>query len=265
MLEFPRNPNVAECALSFELKLLDGCKPWQHCLPIRDMNVPQRFIVSRHLILLCLLLALFVVSPLIATFRYGVVILNLIGAAVLLAGVYSVGQHSRLFAASFVIAVAAVLMNFAIVSFSAAWLIFLSNFSLLVLLTLFSSAILREVLRAGKITADKIYGAICVYLLIGYAWAFAYALLEQIQPGSFSFPAEETAAAEYIARVMRMRYFSFVTLTTVGFGDILPRSSAARTFATLEAIMGQMYLAVLVARLVGLHIVHANADTVRDK
>jgi hypothetical protein len=229
------------------------------------MVVPQRFIVSRHLILLCLLLALFLVSPLIATFRYGVVILNLIGAAVLLAGVHSVGQHSRLFAASAVIAIAAVLMNFAIVSFPAGWLILLSNLSLLVLLTLFSSAILREVFRPGKIAADKIYGAICVYLLLGYAWAFAYALLEQIQPGSFSVPAEDGAAAEYIARVMRMRYFSFVTLTTVGFGDILPRSSTARTFATLEAIMGQMYLAVLVARLVGLHIVHGNSETARDK
>jgi len=63
---------------------------------------------------------------------------------------------------------------------------------------------------------------------------------------------------------MRIRYFSFVTLTTLGYGDVLRRSSAARTMATLEAVMGQIYLAVLVARFVGLHIVHASKPRTRD-
>ena len=129
----------------------------------------------------------------------------------------------------------------------------------LLLLGLFSVSILANVLRAGRITADKIYGAICVYLLIGYAWAFGYAIIDELQPGSFSGPVE-TGPVDYIARVMQMRYFSFITLTTVGYGDIVPQSQAARTFATLEAVVGQIYLAVLVARLVGLHIVHANSS-----
>ena len=62
-----------------------------------------------------------------------------------------------------------------------------------------------------------------------------------------------------------MGYFSFVTLTTCGYGDIIPRSQALRTFAVLEAVMGQMYLAVLIARLVGLHIVHGNSDRPCDE
>jgi voltage-gated potassium channel Kch len=128
----------------------------------------------------------------------------------------------------------------------------------LLLLGLFSVSILANVLRAGKITADKIYGAICVYLLVGYAWAFAYAIIEELQPGSFSGPVT-TDPVDYITRVTQMRYFSFITLTTVGYGDIVPQSPVARTFATLEAVIGQIYLAVLVARLVGLHIVHANS------
>jgi voltage-gated potassium channel Kch len=60
-------------------------------------------------------------------------------------------------------------------------------------------------------------------------------------------------------------YFSFVTLTTIGYGDIVPRSAAGRIFASLEAVMGQIYLAVLVARLVGLHIIHAESPASRDK
>ena len=72
--------------------------------------------------------------------------------------------------------------------------------------------------------------------------------------------AVATDWVDYITRVMRMRYFSFITLTTLGHGDIVPQSPVARTFATLEAVVGQIYLTVLVARLVGLHIVHANSS-----
>ncbi len=67
--------------------------------------------------------------------------------------------------------------------------------------------------------------------------------------------------ADYVGRVMQMRYFSFETLTTLGYGDIVPRSPAARMLATIEAVMGQIYLTVLIARLVGLHIAHASSST----
>ena len=115
--------------------------------------------------------------------------------------------------------------------------------------------ILGYVLRSGRVTIDRIFAAVCVYMLIGFAWTFAYALLEEIAPGSFA-ALPEIGRNDDVARVLRLRYFSFMTLTTVGYGDILPRSSAARTMAVLEAVMGQIYLMVLVARLVGLHIVH---------
>jgi hypothetical protein len=61
---------------------------------------------------------------------------------------------------------------------------------------------------------------------------------------------------DYVGRVLEMRYFSFTTLTTLGYGDIVPHSAGARTLAVLEAVTGQIYLTVLVARLVGLYIVH---------
>jgi hypothetical protein len=119
-------------------------------------------------------------------------------------------------------------------------------------------------LRSGRITADKIYAAICVYLLIGYAWAFADAILEGLNPGSFSISPNATSVNEHIERTMQLRCFSFMTLTTVGYGDIVARSPMARTFAVLEALMGQLYLAVLIARLVGLHIVHGMDSNSRD-
>ena len=66
------------------------------------------------------------------------------------------------------------------------------------------------------------------------------------------------APDDYIGRVIQMRYFSYITLATVGYGDIVPRTSGARTMAILEAILGQFYLVALVGRLVGLHIVHGS-------
>ena len=138
-----------------------------------------------------------------------------------------------------------------------------SHTSVIVRVVFFSVTILGHVLRSGRITADKIFAAICVYMLIGYAWAFAYALLDEMQPGSFAVLAE-TPRPDYAAQVMQLRYFSFTTLTTVGYGDILPRSPATRTMAVLEAVMGQIYLTVLVARLVGLHIVQASSAHSRE-
>lgn len=218
----------------------------------------------RHLILLCLLLFLFTLAPFIAPLRYGVFIMNVIGAAVLLSGTHAMRARRKLFAVTVVIAVFAIFINFFISFSRSETLALVSQLCFLVLLSLFSGGILADVIRAGRITADKIYGAICVYLLVGFAWAFVYAILEQLQPGSFSIPEGPGNVSEYAGRIMRMRYFSFVTLTTVGFGDITPRSSAARNLVALEAVMGQIYLAVLVARLVGLHIVHGTKPKGRD-
>jgi hypothetical protein len=107
------------------------------------------------------------------------------------------------------------------------------------------------------VTADKIYGALCVYLLIGLTWGFMFLTLEGVQPGSFSLgQGQPNGIAKDPATLV---YFSFVTLSTVGYGDITPLSPPARSLAFMEAIIGQIYLAVLVARLVGLHIASSMA------
>lgn len=91
------------------------------------------------------------------------------------------------------------------------------------------------------ITADLIYCAISTYFLIGVMWAGIYIILEGISPGSFS----------GISETADLLYFSFVTLTTVGFGDISPQSILAKRLAVFEAAMGGIYLAVIIAMLVG--------------
>lgn len=127
--------------------------------------------------------------------------------------------------------------------------------------------ILRVVFTDQRVTYNTIAASLCVYLLLGVLWAAVYSVLELIEPDSFSLPAVDAGSspsadspAEFSHYAL---YYSLVTMTTLGYGDIAPRTPPARIFAAMQAVMGQIYLAVLVARLVGLHIVHAH-DANRD-
>ena len=108
--------------------------------------------------------------------------------------------------------------------------------------------LLREVFSVGPITANRIQGAIAVYLLFGVAWAHAFHIAEVTNAGSFNTDTHELSSVrDYI-------YFSFITLTTVGYGDIVPVGPKARALAAGEAVTGQLYLAVLLAHLVSMRI-----------
>jgi hypothetical protein len=99
---------------------------------------------------------------------------------------------------------------------------------------------------------DSVFGSICGYLLLGMAWGVLYSMLDTVWPGSFEVErrlAEQVHAND--SRIHLFTYYSFITLTTVGYGDVTPLSTPARTCAWLEALTGQFYLAVLVAGLVG--------------
>jgi hypothetical protein len=111
--------------------------------------------------------------------------------------------------------------------------------------------ILSFIVRQEEVTAEVIKAAVCGYFLLGLAWAFVYLFLESLQPGSFQIAKNGTGDHGHFI------YFSFVTMTTLGYGDTIPASNAARSLAALEAVMGQLYLAVTIARLVGIHIAQA--------
>ena len=117
---------------------------------------------------------------------------------------------------------------------------------------------LWDVLAKGQVDAEKLTGALCVYLLIALLFSYGYWLCDKLLPEAF---APGSAGSEDFGRWL---YFSLVTLTTLGYGDVQPVHPAARTMASMEAVIGQLYLAVLVARLVGLHISQGSRETGRD-
>jgi hypothetical protein len=114
-----------------------------------------------------------------------------------------------------------------------------------------SVLIVRSLFSACTLTFDSILGAVCGYLFLGLGWAVLYAMIEGFRPGSFEISPKLVTGGE-VARPLPhvLTYYSFVTLTTVGYGDINPVSPATRTLACMEAVTGQFYLAVIVAGLV---------------
>lgn len=123
------------------------------------------------------------------------------------------------------------------------YLILLLNFFIF---TAFKTA--KQVLFTGEIDGNKILGAICLYLLLGLIWAVTYTLLQLEFPSSFQVMSEQR---QWFTLFPDFVYFSFVTITTLGFGDISPTLPVARFLVYLEAIIGQFYLAILVASLIG--------------
>lgn len=107
-----------------------------------------------------------------------------------------------------------------------------------------------RVFRGGSINVYRIYGAIAVYLILGILWGEFYVLIYLFEPAAFYFDPATQFGEPPISELI---YFSFTTLTTVGFGDIIPVHPMARSLATLEALVGQLYPAVLLARLVTLY------------
>jgi len=145
------------------------------------------------------------------------------------------------------IAVAALLVRWASWLFPAAGLAVWREVSTLASLVTLCYVVLTLVLRPGPISRRRIEGAIVVYLLLGFTWAQAYELVALWIPGAFAGAVDTSGSTPWT-------YYSFVTLTTMGYGDIMPVHPLARALAVLEALTGQLYLAILLARLVSLGI-----------
>jgi len=103
------------------------------------------------------------------------------------------------------------------------------------------------IIKSEAVTREVIYAAMLVYLMVAQLWALVYTFLDLIDPASFILPQGQSD-------FLLFEYYSFVTLTTLGFGDITPLTKTARAFSALEAVVGQLYLVVVVAWLVGMYV-----------
>ena len=232
-----------------------GTQPRVDSGPMQRSAAPNASLEqSRFLVLLVCLLGLFVIpSMLPGSARGGGADLDLALSAVLLAGIWGV-SHRKSFVA---IGVALVIPMLATVGFShppGRTLAVGALASTLAFISFTTGAVLWRVLREQTVTTDTILGGICVYLLLGLAWALLYSILEELQPGSFGALASPVPLDREDSLLVRdLVDYSVLVLTTLGPEQILPLSRPAKAWTGLEAIVGQLFLAIFIARLVGLH------------
>ncbi len=161
-------------------------------------------------------------------------------------GIWSLRGSGRPFAVGIAFVITGIVFNVLAVNLASPVYLYASFLALFGFLLIAISFTLKQVAMETDISPNRLVGAVCVYLLLGVIWAVAYTMLEMISPGSFGgftpLPGRGWDS-EWL-------YFSFVTMTTLGYGDILPLSATARALAYMQAVFGQLYVAILVAGLV---------------
>jgi hypothetical protein len=209
-----------------------------------------------HSWLLATLLALLVVEPFLSDQISSRWVFDVMVSAVLLAAVWAVGRGRRSRLVGLLLAAPALVVEGWLHVAPSRLLAELSLLFALGLLVYTAIVVLRHVLESRAVTWDTVAGALSVYLLLGVISAMTFALVELTHPGSYLFGGQPLAEA-HVTRgslVPQFLYLSFVTLTTLGYGDVLPVTAVARRITVLEAVIGQIYLAVLIARLVALQV-----------
>ena len=214
---------------------------------------PVRLTPRYFSLLLASLLIVLVLAPLFEDTYVGAILLDAGLTAVFVTGVIANRHRKLVFRTSLIIATVAIPLTWA-AFVTGSVEVSLSQFAVVVLFCgvtggLILSAVLREYLGA----IQAVLGAICVYLLIGLAWATIYSAIEHIEPQSFDFNNHRTtttSGGQTCTKFSQMVYFSFVTMSTLGYGDVTPRTPLAETATWMQSVVGQLYIAILIARLV---------------
>jgi hypothetical protein len=213
-------------------------------------------------LLLCMVSVL-VIAPFFQDWPQARIILNLFFTFVLLFSLVPFFKKTRQsLSIAVILAVPALLVNWGTILSPEFWEFFpgIENLFSIIFFGYILVVLFIGILRAREITANLIFASVCIYLLIGLEWAFVYSLLEHLTPGSFE--GNLTGFSDASQRgdwlFLHFLYYSYTTLTTLGYGDIAPRTSPAQMISSLEAITGQFYLAILVARLIGIHLISAS-------
>jgi len=220
---------------------------------ITDSRISQRIKQVRKeysfSIVLVSLICMMIFEPFFYDYKGTVFFVNLIFSAIILSSIYAISyrKYAALIAVFLALPVLAINWSSPFVDYT--WYPYVRDTFASCFFILIIFLILDFIFRQVQVTREILFAAIVVFMLLGLMWSVIFRFLEISQPGSFHLPHDQSSEVSSI-----FLYYSFVTLTTLGYGDISPISAPARSLAIIEAITGQMYVAVLIARLMGMHI-----------
>lgn len=222
---------------------------------------------GRHLILLLSLIGLLVALPVLRAFPGSGLRFSILLSFVMVAAIYVNSLQRWTLAVGVLVGGGAILATGGAEAAGSPALATLARAMNLVLLVLTTLLMLNTLARAERVSRDTIIGGICVYLMIGLSFAVAYLIVLGVDPhalvkGGVSLVELHGDSSADSAQVL---YFSFVTLTTLGFGDIAPNGEVMQTVVVTEAIIGQLYVAIFIARLMALYIAGDREDRARAR
>jgi len=212
-------------------------------------NRLQKFSENRFLILLVLILSTIVLTPFLDHFLESQILMDVFLTVLFFGIIFAIrSKRSQLIIAS-ILVLPLILSTWSIYFYYSTQIGMVTRIFGALFFGYAVIIILQIIARSTEVTRETIFAAVVAYLLIALMWAFFYMILEMVAPGSFSFPDKSIRA-----ETMHFEYFSFITITTLGYGDITPLTNRASALTLLEALIGQIYLVVLVAWLVGMHV-----------
>ena len=207
-----------------------------------------------YLLLLVSIVATLLLAPWMQDRVLGRILMQACFTMVFVVGVFSNWDRPLVFRTAIAIAIAAVLLGWGGIFTQTPQVSFAGIVTDLIFFAYLAVIILVAVMRNSFDRIQALFGAICAYLLVGLAWALAYAALESVDAESFQYirrlESDIQIGSSHMTALSQLVYFSFVTMSTLGYGDIIPLTHEAQTLAWMQAVTGQLFLAVLVAKLV---------------
>jgi hypothetical protein len=208
----------------------------------------------RFLLLFLFLLASLILYPYAESSRFGYAAFRVAGSAAILLSIYAAGRRGSLIFVGLLLAIPALVQYLRLIRFDAG-LLSLSNISLSFAFDLYIVIVMfRRIFNKEKPDTETIFGALCIYLFIGFSFTSVYELVARLQPHAFYL--DPATNAHTVLDRFDFIYYSFGTMTSLGASGIVPVSNQARSLTVMESILGILYLAVLITRLMGAYRTH---------
>ncbi len=204
-----------------------------------------------NVLLICLVL-LFIFRPYGRTSLY-LPFWKLLLTMSLVAAVFNCNHHKNVRNICMFLAIPAVIFSWLNVVASTSPIFVINAAVTVVFLGICTCSILYDVVLRARVTLETLRGVICAYFMVAFAFAYTYYLIEYIIPETFQISTRHVVITSYAEYLSEMLYFSFVTLLTIGFGDITAVKDIGQTAVVIEGILGQFYIAILVARIVSVY------------